>query len=66
MRRRRGQDGRPVRSRKGDEIEMVVAAVALAFIAAVVTGVVLDGSLLVVLLVVGAVVAGFLLLLQVI
>jgi hypothetical protein len=62
MSRRRG----PIRSRKGDEIEMVVAAVALAFIAAVVTGVVLDGSLLVVLLVVGAVVAGFLLLLQVI
>ncbi|UGS36571.1 hypothetical protein [Capillimicrobium parvum] len=66
MRRRRGQDGRPVRSRKGDEIEMVVAAVALAFLAAVVTGVVLDGSLLVVLLVVGAVVVGFLLLMQVI
>jgi hypothetical protein len=66
MRRRRGQDGRPVHSRKGDEIEMVVAAVALAFLAAVVTGVVLDGSLLVVLLVVGAVVVGFLLLMQVI
>ena len=66
MRRRRGQDGRPVRSRKGDETEMVVAAVALAFLAAVVTGVVLDGSLLVVLLVVGAVVVGFLLLRQVI
>jgi hypothetical protein len=44
---------------------MVVAAVALAFLAAFVTGVVLDGSLLVVLLVVGAVVVGFLLLMQV-
>jgi hypothetical protein len=56
---------RPIRSRKGDEIELVVAAVALAFLAAIVTGVVLDGSLLVVLLVVGAVVLAFLLLMQV-
>jgi len=59
--RRRG----PIRSRRGDEIELVVAAVALAFLAALVTGVVLNGSLLVVLLVVGAVVMVFLALMQV-
>ncbi|MEZ5124311.1 MAG: hypothetical protein R2736_22540 [Solirubrobacterales bacterium] len=61
MPRRRG----PIRSRRGDEIELVVAAVALAFLAALVTGVVLNGSLLVVLLVVGAVVMVFLALMQV-
>lgn len=66
MHRRRGHDGRPIHSRRGDEIEMIVAAVALAFLAAVITGVLLNGSLLIVLLVVGAVVAAFLLLMQVI
>jgi hypothetical protein len=62
MPRRRG----PIRTRKGDEIELVVAAVALAFLAAVVTGLILDGSLLVVVIVVGAVLVAFLLLMQVI
>jgi len=66
MHRRRGHEDRPVHTRRGDEIELIVAAVALAFLAAVVTGVLLDGSLIVVLLVVGAIVAAFLVLMQII